>query len=194
MAYESPTLESERELAAQGYELIVGFDEVGRGALAGPVMVGAAAVLACDLPELTVPAGVADSKVLTERRREALFEPLQAWCAASAVGQAGNDEIDEWGIGHALGIAALRALNDVERQLGLMPLGGERPTSQVRTGESAGSARFLTVPTTTSPKRSTPLTRRTCRFRRMSSPGSRAIGIAPRSPLRPSSPRSQGTG
>ena len=87
-----------------------------------------------DLPELTVPAGVADSKVLTERRREALFEPLRAWCAASAVGQAGNDEIDEWGIGHALGIAALRALNDVERQLGLMPLGGERPTSQVRTG------------------------------------------------------------
>ena len=58
MVYESPTLESERELAAQGYELIVGFDEVGRGALAGPVMVGAAAVLACDLPELTVPAGV----------------------------------------------------------------------------------------------------------------------------------------
>ena len=134
MVYEIPTLESEQELAAQGYELIVGFDEVGRGALAGPVMVGAAAVLARDLPELTVPAGVADSKVLTERRREALFEPLRAWCAASAVGQAGNDEIDEWGIGHALGIAALRALNDVERQLGLMPLGGERPASQVRTG------------------------------------------------------------
>lgn len=115
MVHESPTLELERELAAQGYGLIVGFDEVGRGALAGPVMVGAAAIRACDLPELAVPDGVADSKMLTERRRETLFEPLQAWCAASAVGQASNSEIDEWGISHALGIAALRALNAVER-------------------------------------------------------------------------------
>ena len=135
MVHESPTLELERELAAQGYDLIVGFDEVGRGALAGPVMVGAAAVRACDLPELAVPDGVADSKVLTERRREALFEPLQAWCAANAVGQASNDEIDEWGIGHALGIAALRALNAVERQLGLViPSSGERAASQDRIG------------------------------------------------------------
>ena len=130
MVHESPTLELERELAAQGYGLIVGFDEVGRGALAGPVMVGAAAIRACDLPELAVPDGVADSKMLTERRRETLFEPLQAWCAASAVGQASNSEIDEWGISHALGIAALRALNAVERQLGLMsPAGGGRAVS-----------------------------------------------------------------
>lgn len=119
MTHESPTLELERELASQGYDLIVGFDEVGRGALAGPVMVGAAAILSRDLPDLAVPDGVADSKTLTERRREALFEPLRQWCAVSAVGQASNAEIDEWGISHALGIAALRALNDAERQLGL---------------------------------------------------------------------------
>ncbi|WEV42770.1 ribonuclease HII [Bifidobacterium sp. ESL0682] len=113
----APTLDLERELAEQGFDLIVGFDEVGRGALAGPVMVGAAAVWARDLDSLEVPDGVADSKLLTEHKREAMFEDLRAWCAASAVGQASNQEIDEWGISYALGIAALRAVNEVEREL-----------------------------------------------------------------------------
>ena len=45
----TPTLDLERSLAAQGYDLIAGFDEVGRGALAGPVMVGCAAIWARDL-------------------------------------------------------------------------------------------------------------------------------------------------
>lgn len=114
-----PTLELERTLAAQGYDVIVGFDEVGRGSLAGPVMVGAAAIWARDLPTLTVPEGVADSKMLTEHRREAIFHPLRRWCASSAVGQASNTEIDEWGITYALGVAALRALDELERQLGI---------------------------------------------------------------------------
>ncbi len=117
--HRKPTLDLENELAGRGFNLIVGFDEVGRGALAGPVMVGAAAIWARGLPDYGVPEGLADSKLLTEHRREALFEPLQAWCAAHAVGQASNAEIDEWGISHALGVAALRALNGVERTLGL---------------------------------------------------------------------------
>ncbi|RSX55342.1 ribonuclease HII [Bifidobacterium samirii] len=116
---EIPTLDMERALAADGHDLIVGFDEVGRGSLAGPVMVGAAAVWSRDLPDLDVPDGVADSKMLTERRREAICDPLKEWCAAWAVGEASNDEIDEWGIGYALGVAALRALDRVERTLGL---------------------------------------------------------------------------
>jgi ribonuclease HII len=113
-----PTLHLEARLAEQGHDLIVGFDEVGRGALAGPVMVGAAAIWARDLPDMGIPDGVADSKLLTARKREAMFDGLRRWCAADAVGQASNTEIDEWGISYALGIAALRALNDVERQLG----------------------------------------------------------------------------
>ncbi|WEV58724.1 ribonuclease HII [Bifidobacterium sp. ESL0728] len=115
----APTLDLERELAGRGFDLIVGFDEVGRGALAGPVMVGAAAVWARDLDGLDVPDGVADSKLLTEHKREAMFEGLCSWCAASAVGQASNKEIDEWGITYALGIAALRAVNEAERELNI---------------------------------------------------------------------------
>ena len=95
----TPTLDLERSLAAQGYDLIAGFDEVGRGALAGPVMVGCAAIWARDLEPLDgddavelsgrtylgVPDGVADSKMLTEHRREAIFDELRDWCAAYAV-------------------------------------------------------------------------------------------------------------
>lgn len=146
----TPTLDLERILAAQGYDLIAGFDEVGRGALAGPVMVGCAAIWARDLEPLDgddavelsgrtylgVPDGVADSKMLTEHRREAIFDELRDWCAAYAVGQASNAEIDEWGITYALGVAALRALSQVERELGLR-LGGES-TIKKASGKSAG--------------------------------------------------------
>lgn len=142
----TPTLDLERILAAQGYDLIAGFDEVGRGALAGPVMVGCAAIWARDLEPLDgddavelsgrTYLGVADSKMLTEHRREAIFDELRDWCAAYAVGQASNAEIDEWGITYALGVAALRALSQVERELGLR-LGGES-TIKKASGESAG--------------------------------------------------------
>lgn len=147
----TPTLDLERSLAAQGYDLITGFDEVGRGALAGPVMVGCAAIRARDLEPLDgddavelsgrtylgVPDGVADSKMLTEHRREAIFDELRAWCAAYAVGQASNTEIDEWGITYALGVAALRALSQVERELGLRLGGGlaARKASMESAGE-----------------------------------------------------------
>lgn len=147
----TPTLDLERSLAAQGYDLITGFDEVGRGALAGPVMVGCAAIWARDLEPLDgddavelsgrtylgVPDGVADSKMLTEHRREAIFDELRDWCAAYAVGQASNTEIDEWGITYALGVAALRALSQVERELGLRLGGGlaARKASMKSAGE-----------------------------------------------------------
>ena len=117
-----PTLDMERAIAASGFDVIVGFDEVGRGSLAGPVMVGAAAIRACDLSgssPLQVPDGVADSKMLTEHRRETIFESLKSWSASWAVGASSNAEIDEWGISYALGVAALRALDEVERELGI---------------------------------------------------------------------------
>jgi ribonuclease HII len=66
-----------------------------------------------------VPKGVADSKMLTEHKREAIFDELKSWCASWAVGAASNKEIDEWGISHALGVAALRALAQAEAKLGI---------------------------------------------------------------------------
>ncbi|MFQ8986599.1 MAG: ribonuclease HII [Bifidobacterium longum] len=152
----TPTLDLERILAAQGYDLIAGFDEVGRGALAGPVMVGCAAIWARDLEPLDgddavelsgrtylgVPDGVADSKMLTEHRREAIFDELRDWCAAYAVGQASNAEIDEWGITYALGVAALRALSQVERELGLRLGGGltaKKSAGEIVEGRPGGS-------------------------------------------------------
>lgn len=113
-----PTLDLERDLVSKGFDLIIGCDEVGRGALAGPVMVGAAALWARTLDDATVPDGLRDSKLLTPHRREALVDPLRAWCAAVEVGSAGNAEIDDWGISHALGVAALRAMARVEDALG----------------------------------------------------------------------------
>lgn len=117
----APSFALERQIAADGFDVIVGFDEVGRGSLAGPVMVGAAAFLARNLGEAqtAMPQYLADSKTLTEHRRESLYEPLQAWVDGFAIGSASNAEIDEWGISHALGIAALRALDGVERALGM---------------------------------------------------------------------------
>ncbi|BDR53471.1 ribonuclease [Bombiscardovia nodaiensis] len=112
-----PSLDLEGQLAAQGCTYIVGLDEVGRGALAGPVMVGAAAIPAKSVSDLVVPAGLADSKMLSATKRESMVESLKAWSAAWAVGAASNQEIDEWGIVPALGLAALRALQRVEEQL-----------------------------------------------------------------------------
>ena len=109
-----PTLQLEREIAARGYDVIVGFDEVGRGSLAGLRTADLDGPDALDVPE-----GVADSKMLTEHRRETIFESLKSWSASWAVGASSNAEIDEWGISYALGVAALRALDEVERELGI---------------------------------------------------------------------------
>ncbi|KGM09895.1 hypothetical protein N868_17900 [Cellulomonas carbonis T26] len=86
---------------------MVGMDEVGRGALAGPVSVGAVAV---DLTTRTCPSGVADSKLLTPGARRRLLPALGRWGLARAVGHASPAEIDEVGIVAALRLAGGRAL------------------------------------------------------------------------------------
>lgn len=108
-----PTLEVERALAARrggGRRIVVGIDEVGRGALAGPVAVGACAIEVLDGDIAPLPEGVRDSKTLTARRREALVDPIRESTRAGAVGWASAAEIDEVGIMSALTRAALRAL------------------------------------------------------------------------------------
>ena len=113
----TPSLDNEKSLLCEGYDWIIGLDEVGRGSLAGPVMVGAAAICKNQIEAQTIPEGLADSKLLTERRREDLFNPLQKWCTSWAVGSCTNKEIDEWGISYALGVAALKAIAKVEEDI-----------------------------------------------------------------------------
>lgn len=105
-----PTLETEHELIRAGARHVAGIDEVGRGALAGPVAVGVTVVgHATSAP----PPGLADSKLLTPTRREDLAPVIESWCLCSAVGWASAAEIDEHGIVPALRLAAERALVDV---------------------------------------------------------------------------------
>lgn len=82
-------------------------DEVGRGALAGPVSVG---VVVIDETVRSAPVGVKDSKLLTEKARTVLVPRIQRWAVAHAVGHATADEIDEIGIMAALRLAGMRAL------------------------------------------------------------------------------------
>lgn len=96
----------ERPLLEAG-AIVVGIDEVGRGALAGPLTVGAV-VLDCSAPP---PEGLNDSKLLTGPRREALVAPLRAWAADWSLGSVSAQEIDAWGLRLALAVAATRALD-----------------------------------------------------------------------------------
>jgi ribonuclease HII len=107
MPVADPTLELERELLAGGAALVIGCDEVGRGALAGPVAVGMA-VLGPDA--VAFPPGLRDSKMLSEKRREALHPVLAGWVRHSAVGMASAEEVDRLGITACLGLAGRRAL------------------------------------------------------------------------------------
>ncbi|MDU0349460.1 ribonuclease HII [Actinomyces sp. MRS3W] len=100
----------EEHLLAE-YALVGGMDEVGRGSLAGPVSVGLA-IVSRDTPA-AFPVGLADSKLLTPRRREALVDPCRAWATDHAVGHATPEEIDTLGIIGALRLAGRRALTEV---------------------------------------------------------------------------------
>ena len=100
-----PTLSIEKQLWAEGHEVVVGIDEVGRGAWAGPLTLGAAV-----LPRDRRVNGVRDSKQLSEARREQLFPRVTEWCDGWAVGHASAAECDELGMSEAQRLAARRAL------------------------------------------------------------------------------------
>ena len=108
----APTRKIEQELWAQGFETIVGIDEVGRGAWAGPLMVGAAV-----LPRDKRVQGVRDSKMLTENGREFLFDRIADWCLAWSIGAVSQVECDEMGMADAQRLACRRAIDG----LGVVP-------------------------------------------------------------------------
>lgn len=108
----APTLALEKQLWAEGHEVVVGLDEVGRGAWAGPLAAGAAV-----LPQDRRVQGVRDSKMLSEKERERLFDRVAGWCTAWHVGMASQAECDELGMSEAQRMAAARAIAG----LGLTP-------------------------------------------------------------------------
>jgi ribonuclease HII len=100
----------DHHLVGNDMSYVAGMDEVGRGAIAGPVMVGVVVVSAAMITHGDFPLGLADSKLLTQRRREQLVEPVKTWCVSSAVGSAEAQDVDDYGIIAALRLAGERAL------------------------------------------------------------------------------------
>ncbi len=103
----APTLRIEREiLRAHGIRWLASIDEVGRGALGGPVTVG---VVLVDLDTPSAPTGVRDSKLLAPAARERLVPRLHRWAPSWAVAHTSAEEIDAVGILRALRLAGERA-------------------------------------------------------------------------------------
>ena len=96
----------ENEIASKGYTSICGVDEAGRGPLAGPVC--AAAVI---LKPNHIIEGVNDSKKLSEKKREALFDVIKECAVAYSIAWASVEEIEELNILNATMLAMQRAVN-----------------------------------------------------------------------------------
>jgi len=106
-----PSFAEEEMLEAQGYQRIAGIDEVGRGALAGPV-VAAAVILPChiDAPWLNQ---VKDSKQLSPARRQLLFHHIHEIAIAIGIGMAHHEVIDAQGIIRATRLAMKLAIDQL---------------------------------------------------------------------------------
>jgi ribonuclease HII len=109
-----PNLDEEDKLKSQGYELIAGIDEVGRGALAGPV-VASAVILPhpANLPWLGL---VRDSKELNSRKRESLFDLINKEAVAVGIGIVPSQVIDSVNILKATKLAMMQAVDKLPKQ------------------------------------------------------------------------------
>ena len=103
-----PTFIEERGLHEQGYHLIAGIDEAGRGAIAGPVVAAAVVLpLSADIPWLSL---VRDSKQLSPSKREFLFEQIRVAELPIGVGMVPQVDIDDYGIVKATQMAMSKAV------------------------------------------------------------------------------------
>lgn len=109
-----PTLDAESALFAAGASVVIGCDEVGRGAIAGPVTVGMALLTA--LPS-DIPDGLRDSKLMTPKARERTEPVVAEWVEDAACGSISASDIDAYGIMWALGEAGWLALNELTTPL-----------------------------------------------------------------------------
>ncbi len=114
-------LEFEKEAAAKGYKAVCGVDEAGRGPLAGPVC--AAAVI---LPENTIIEGVNDSKKLSEKKREALFDVIKEQALSYSIAFASVEEIEKMNILNATMLAMKRAVEGLDVKADYAMIDGNR--------------------------------------------------------------------
>ncbi len=132
----TPNFAYETKYLEQGFSLIAGVDEAGRGPWAGPVV--AAAVI---LDESNIPPGLNDSKKLTEPKREALFEPINAACLVG-VGIVDAAKIDEINILQATMLAMKIAVENLSDQPDFVLIDGNRspditqPTQAIKKGDA----------------------------------------------------------
>jgi ribonuclease HII len=108
-----PSLDSERRIFERGNRFVIGIDEVGRGAIAGPVAVGVSLIDKTNPNLESWPEKLQDSKLMTAKSRSEITQPLVDWVSSYAVGFSANTEIDAVGISEALRLAAGRALDEL---------------------------------------------------------------------------------
>lgn len=114
-------LKYETEAQSEGYKSVCGVDEAGRGPLAGPVC--AAAVI---LPQKLVIDGVNDSKKLSEKKREKLFDEITEKAVAYSIAFATVDEIEEMNILNATMLAMKRAVGGLKTPADFAMIDGNR--------------------------------------------------------------------
>lgn len=114
-------LEFEKEALAKGYKSVCGVDEAGRGPLAGPVC--AAAVI---LPEGVIIDGVNDSKKLSEKKRESLFDVIREQALSYSIAYATVDEIEEINILNATMLAMRRAIDGLDKKADYAMIDGNK--------------------------------------------------------------------
>ena len=132
-----PSYDYENQKYREGYTAVCGCDEAGRGPLCGPVV--AAAVI---LPPDVIIEGLDDSKKLTEKKREKLFDIIKEVAVAYAIAEATPAEIDEYNILNASMLAMRRAVDalSVKPDFALIDgncsRGFEIPTETIVKGDS----------------------------------------------------------
>lgn len=114
-------LEYENKAISKGYKAVCGVDEAGRGPLAGPVC--AAAVI---LPPETIIEGVNDSKKLTEKKREVLFDVIKEQALSYSIAFASVEEIEEINILNATMLAMKRAVESLSVKADYAMIDGNR--------------------------------------------------------------------
>lgn len=115
------TYEYENMLKEKGYSAVCGIDEAGRGPLAGPVF-AAAVILPDDMGDI----GINDSKKLSEKKRDALFDIIKEKAVAWSVGSASEQEIDEINILNATFLAMKRAVEGLSVKPDIALVDGNR--------------------------------------------------------------------